>query len=745
MTLTNQQKTTLAAIAQAICGPLPPDVAATIVSHHVHELTQHNPTTANDSTSLASAMTRLTQVNPTDLGVVESMAVFLAALPADKWGEFQTVLGLLATGWGTKLVTGSARAVPFDQLTTAEAEAALQALMLSRFAVVRSLYRAFKTIVSICVFGKHDTKAGALSPVYAALGYAGEPQEKARPPRASYWQPTFEKYVPKRVQAMAEAAAPGQPIELDTDVVVIGSGAGGGVVAAQLAQAGHRVLVLEKANYSHPADADYKELEGIWRLFEASGMVASEDGSMSIFAGSAFGGGTYVNWSASLRPPPHVYNEWANEYKLPYFGTHAYQEAIDAVCQRSGVSAAYLKHNGPNQIFVNGCKQLGLPIEDVPQNTAGHQHSCGLCTLGCPYGEKQGSHVTWLRDAANAGAKFVDGCHVERVTYDEAKHATGVIGTLLNGKVQLVVKAKTVVSSCGSINTPALLLRSGLKNRNIGRNLRLHPVTTVNAYFPKQEHEIKSWTGSIMTAMSPVVQNIHGNGYGAILEVPTSALSVGVGTLPWRSNQDFHRLLMQYPRMSSTIALARDCDSVGQVKVDAQGRARIHYQLGPKDATSLTEGMIHLAKILLSQGAVEVNTTQHAMPPLQLHSPDDLANPIDCETTQQWLAKLKSLGTEQNSLSLFSAHQMGSCRMGATPAMGAVNPDGESWEVQGLYVADASLFPTASGVNPMVTTFSIAYSVAQFLKANLDEEHRTGRKPNRYPVSWLQHVHARFA
>ena len=128
------------------------------------------------------------------------------------------------------------------------------------------------------------------------------------------------------------------------------------------------------------------------------------------------------------------------------------------------------------------------------------------------------------------------------------------------------------------------------------------------------------------------------------------------------------------------------------------GRPRISVSLGSKDALSVQEGLIAGAKILLARGAVEVNTTHFDLPPLQLRSKDDLANPIECATTQNWFAQIRAKGVVQNRIGLFNAHQMGSCRMSASPDDGAVNPDGETWDIKGLYVADASLFPTASGV-----------------------------------------------
>ncbi|KAJ3399834.1 hypothetical protein HDV05_001486, partial [Chytridiales sp. JEL 0842] len=414
-------------------------------------------------------------------------------------------------------------------------------------------------------------------------------------------------------------------------------------------------------------------------------------------------------------PPAAVREEWAEKFNLPYFASAAYQKALDVVCERAGVTDENIHHSPSNQILLDGSRKLGYSASAIPQNTKGVDHSCGWCTFGCPYAEKQGTNRTWLKDAAEDGAKFIDGCKVERVTFARGR-ATGIEGTVLDGKVRIVIKAPTVVSSCGSINTPALLLRSGLKNSNIGKNLRLHPATTIHGFFPQRE--IYPFRNTIMSIVSDAVANLHGNGYGARLEIACSQPGMMASVIPWRNAEDYKRIMIQYPRTVNMLVLTRDCDSVASVAIDSKGDPRVHFQVGAKDSKSITEALVAATKIMLVEGATEINNSQLGVPSLKL-SEDELADPLSSKKVQEHIKLMRAKSALQNKVSLFCAHQMGSCRMGATPAMGAVNPDGESWEVKGLYVADASLFPTASGVNPMVTTFSMAYSVAQFMKRNL--------------------------
>ena len=184
------------------------------------------------------------------------------------------------------------------------------------------------------------------------------------------------------------------------------------------------------------------------------------------------------------------------------------------------------------------------------------------------------------------------------------------------------------------------------------------------------------------------------------------------------------------------IVLTRDYDSVGRVWIDSTGHPRIDFTLGPRDAKVLMEGIIASSRVMVAAGAVEVNTSQIGVPPLTVdidmianntnnhasesfkcaqHAPKDSR----ADAVSAWEKQSRRVGISANRVGLFSAHQMGTARMGISPSAGAVKPDGETWEVKGLYVADASLFPTASGVNPMITTFSMAYSVAQFMKKKL--------------------------
>jgi choline dehydrogenase-like flavoprotein len=262
-------------------------------------------------------------------------------------------------------------------------------------------------------------------------------------------------------------------VEVAADVVIVGSGCGAGVVANRLANEfgpAMKILVLEKGRHFDASHFPLSQAAGLASLFENGGVIESDDGSITVTAGATLGGGGTVNWSAGLQTQDFVRREWARSAGLGFFESEDFQRCLNRVCEKMGCSADKVRPNHANRVLLEGAKKLGYTAKKVPQNCGNKEHDCGYCTLGCWRGEKLGPVNGWFPEAAEKGVKFVQGMKVERVLLEQRKGkkvAKGVKGTWTAGDgsetVQVIVKAKKVVVSCGTLWSPIVLLNSGIK------------------------------------------------------------------------------------------------------------------------------------------------------------------------------------------------------------------------------------------------------------------------------------------
>jgi choline dehydrogenase-like flavoprotein len=594
-------------------------------------------------------------------------------------------LTLLTTASGTLALTGQPR--KFASLPFAIRERILQRWAVSPIGLLRQGFQGIKRLAHSMFFSLVD-EAGH-NPNWAAIRYPGPPAQPVTPP-------------PTAIHPRAIT----QDTILDCDVVVVGSGAGGGVVAGVLAQAGQRVIVLEKGGYRAEAGYHQREFDSFATLYENAGVLTTEDLGFVVLAGSTLGGGTAINWTASFRTPDYVLDEWEREHGLHGFTGPAFRAALDAVCEREHVGTDESTFNPQNQALHDGCVKLGYHAGIIPRNVhgCGTPPACGWCCFGCPSGAKQSTARTWLQDAANAGAEFVVNCHVDKVLieYDKAVGVAATAGmAATGGSHQLLVRAKRVVVAAGALHTPAILIRSGIQNPNIGQNLRIHPVTSVRAEMP---HLSEPWRGVMMAAYSDELVNLDGHHYGVKLETPpTHPGLMGFGT-PWQSARAFKNIMTRAAHQAIFIVLCRDRGS-GRITVDKRGRPRIHYQLSRIDSSHLLKGVEAGLRVALAAGAVEIGTGQSEMPAFKVGEAG----------FEEYIARMVRSGLVVNKAGLFSAHQMGTCRMGGNRGQSVLTHTGESWNVRNLYVADASTFPTPSGVNPMITIQAIAYKIARHI------------------------------
>ena len=484
-----------------------------------------------------------------------------------------------------------------------------------------------------------------------------------------------------------EPIEPRGPLELECDVCVVGSGAGGGVAAAVLAAAGLDVVVLEAGGYWSERDFDGAERAGLRRLYRGGGASATDDQGVGLIAGACLGGGTVVNYSTSFRTPAEVLEEWEGLG----FPSAELGPSLDAVCERLGVNTDHNLPSRRDEVMRRGLESLGWHVDAMPRDVLGCEQGivCGSCGYGCPLGAKQSTLRTWLEDAAAAGARIVVRTKARRVLVENGR----IVGVDA-GAVH--VRTCTVVVAAGAIETPALLLRSGLRNPNVGRGLRLHPATAVFGIF---DEEIRPWEGTMQALYSDQHRHLD-DGYGVKYETVPAHPALLTTALPWDGAAEHARLMASLPNLSGIAVIPRDRGS-GRVRVGRDGEPITTYRLSPDDARRLATGVDGAGRIMAAAGARDVFT----------------ANARLQRFTNGFPAGAFRFGPGRGAL--YSFHIMGSARMGGSPAMSAANPAGETWDVPDLVVADGSAFPTASGVNPMITIEAIAHLNASRLAAKL--------------------------
>ncbi|TKY58441.1 Long-chain-alcohol oxidase FAO4A [Spatholobus suberectus] len=674
-------------------------------------------------------------------------------------------LWLLSTWFGTFILCGMASLstkFPFfhsyPDLSLHKRQKVMQSWSLSYFRLLRMFFRTIKLLTLLVFFTQLDEAED--NPSWKAIGYCGpDPEFKAQLKNHFFHRTSKEERheekedddddteevkgplykglvhinnprdiitdslrrfgfsvsaTPKRTKA-SNLSSPSLVIQCDA--VVVGSGSGGGVVAGVLANTGYKVLVLEKGSYCARNNLSLLEGPSMDKMYLSNSLVATDDMSVLILAGSTVGGGSAINWSASIKTPQHVCKEWCDRHELELFESKLYKEALDAVCEKMGVQSEIEEEGFNNAVLRRGCLEMGYPVCNIPRN-ASPDHYCGWCCMGCKDGRKKGTSETWLVDLVKSGnGAIIPNCEAIQVLHKKKKGrdrkiARGVAFAIeyKGSKDICVVESKVTIVACGALSTPALLKRSGLKNENIGRHLHLHPVAMAWGYFPDSpspelwpEKHKKSYEGGIMTAMSTVIGQFDKSGYGAVIQTP--ALHPGMFSIlmPWTSGMDIKDRMRKFSRTAHVFALARDQGS-GTVN----SPACISYQLKDVDKENLKIGIDKVLRILAAAGAEEIGTHNNKGRSLNVKQ-------VSYHQFEKFVKEESSRPLTDLSTPLCSAHQMGSCKMGTNPKESVVNQMGETWEVEGLYLADTSVFPSALGVNPMVTVQAIAYCTAQYV------------------------------
>ncbi|HZV77791.1 MAG TPA: GMC family oxidoreductase N-terminal domain-containing protein [Candidatus Babeliales bacterium] len=482
------------------------------------------------------------------------------------------------------------------------------------------------------------------------------------------------------------------------EVVVIGSGAGGGVIASAFARAGKRVVVLEAGGAYDARTFTQRELMTS-ELYLDGGLTSTSDLGIAILAGATVGGGTAVNWCTALRLPARIAQEWTERSGISQLDADL--DPHYASIERRLEIQPIANHNANNRTILDGARALGVHGDASPRNAATScGDGCGYCGFGCAYNKKRSTAATFLYDVASAGGAIYAHANALRVE-SIAGRARGVVVRQVAAPGELrsfEVEADLVVVCAGTLRTPGILARSGIANPLLGKRLFLHPVAAAIAEF---DRAIEPWTGPMQSAYSDAFNYRRGN-YGVKVEVAPAHPGLGASSVPWRSRAGHAEQMERMRNVATLFALTRDRDP-GSIDLDEE--AYIRYGISQFDGENLLAGLAGLFDLGFAAGAVRM-TTLHARP-------IEIEREAWTESRRRAFARqLRRIGVSSNRQILFSAHQMGTAAMGSGPGDSVVDPNGCVWGYKNLLVADGSVFPQSSGVNPMLTIMAMASRIA---------------------------------
>lgn len=596
------------------------------------------------------------------------------AEPADL-RQLRLVLGLLEAPVGLPRVTGLRS---FSRLPQERREHLLLHWSKSRIPQRRTFYHTVKRLA--CFFAYADPGATGRNPRWAAIDYTVP--EHPLPPHNSV------------DDAIVRPADGSGPLDLSAEVVIVGSGAGGGVVAARLSEAGHEVLVLEAGPYAPESEMPTDELAAFDRLYLDHGMTSTADLGLPILAGAALGGGTLINWMTCIDPPVWVRDQWATDHGLEGFDGRLADD--DLARLRAELGFERPATIGPkDQVILDGASTLGwhaAPIErDGPPCG-----DCGACGFGCRRGTKRAGPRLHLAAAAEHGARLLPNARVERIEGASGERSKRLSGRLASGRT-FEARARRVVVAAGALRTPLVLMRSGLDHPQIGANLYLHPTVVVAGRFRER---IAMWRDTMQAAGSTQFLR---DGF-LIESAPGHPGLIGLA-FPWSGARDFVELMTGIDHYAPLIGIVSD-HAGGRVTLSRTGRARISYRISARDAAVARSALVAMARLTRAAGAERVVALGT---PAAWHD----VTPGDDGAWRAYLGRLARFDFAPNRGSAFSAHQMGTARAGRDPRTSACDPWGRVRGARDVYVADTSLFPTSAGVNPMITAMALAARVAR--------------------------------
>jgi choline dehydrogenase-like flavoprotein len=485
------------------------------------------------------------------------------------------------------------------------------------------------------------------------------------------------------------------PLAAQADVVVVGSGAGGAVVARELANAGRSVIVVEEGGYWVPEHYTAMTPSNMFRRMAREAALAAAVGIgdtplIAVLAGKCVGGSSVLTGGVCFRIPELVLDGWVRDLGLTHMSPAALDSHFTAVERAIEVETvpAHLRSRS-TELFVEGAAKLGIRMKPLRRNTRGCK-GAARCNFGCPHFAKMSVDVSYLPDACARGARLLSDALVERVVVAGGR-ATGVRGRFLDEtgepRVPFHIAAKAVVVACGALHTPLLLRRSGLRGGRLGRGLTLHPSVRVYGIF---DERVDGWDGAFQSVYS---DDFESEGITLISAYGTpNLLAGGFPGVGGEHRKFVHRI----PHTAVFGAMIHD-EGGGRVRRWISREPLLTYRLAARDGERIRRSIRVLAEMAFAAGAREVILPFFGAPPVAS------AHELDA-----FLRRRPSL----RRVECVSFHPLGSAKMANHPSGGVVKPSGETWAVKGLFVADGSVLPTSIGVNSQLPVMAVARQIA---------------------------------
>jgi choline dehydrogenase-like flavoprotein len=495
---------------------------------------------------------------------------------------------------------------------------------------------------------------------------------------------------------------------LDADVVIIGSGAGGGVTAEILALSGLRVIIVEEGALKSSRDFKMREADAYPALYQESAARKTRDRAINILQGRTVGGSTTINWTSSFRTPASTLAFWRARYDLAAYTDAALAPWFELMEARLGVAEWQTPPNENNDLLRRGARHLGIATGTMRRNVRGCWN-LGYCGMGCPTNAKQSMLVTTIPAALDHGATLVTRVRAERLVIEgeNVRHvlcrALGADGVNPTGKT-LTLRARHFVVAGGAINSPALLLRSNAPDPNylLGRRTFLHPTLISAGLFSQR---VDGYAGAPQSVYSDYfLQQAPVDGpVGFMLEAPPIHPVLLATTLAG-FGAAHAETMREFPHVHGLLALLRDGfhpGSTGGSVTVQDGAPVLDYPMHASLWDGARRALLAMAEIQFAAGARSVQPAH------------EMAGPYT--SWAQAKSGIADLEYRVHITRIVSAHVMGGCMMAGDPARGVVDPDGRYHGLANVSVHDGSLFPTSIGANPQLSIYAIVARLASTL------------------------------